>query len=168
VFAAGSFNGQKPRRQKRMPIAISRAGPTKAERLLVKERLRRGRLTVTIVSMSQVNGFGGGLLWDRSGLPWRRTAEWLDPAEVNALLAAGASWLIQWCGQRGFTWSDEAELTAAEVCTKLLNRKRARRLLGKRTTRTVIVAERWQDESGRDLVVFFESSPAPRAAAWFT
>jgi hypothetical protein len=117
--------------------------------------------------MSHVNNFGGGLLWDRSGQPWRRTAEWLDPDEVSVLLAAGASWLVQWCSQ-GFTWSDESTVTVAEVRAKTLDRKKAQRSRGKRVTRTVMVAERWQNHAGHDLVVFFESGPAPRSAGWFT
>ncbi|MER5326981.1 hypothetical protein [Streptosporangium roseum] len=113
-----------------------------------------------------MNDFGDGRLWDRSGQPWRRTSEWLDPDDVNELLAVGATWLVQWCDE-GFTWGDSSEVPVAELLARMVNRRGAERLGRKRTVPTVIVAEQWQDDTGHDLVVFYESGPYPRAENWF-
>lgn len=116
--------------------------------------------------MSYVDRFADGLLWDRDGKPWRRRNGWLEPDAAADLLAAGSRWLVQWCGE-GFTWYDQTSVTAKELQERMIDRGKARRLLSKRVTRTMIVAEHWCDDVDGDLVVFFESGPAPRTDSWF-
>lgn len=113
--------------------------------------------------------FADGALWDRRGQPWRRADDWLDPVEVEVLLAAGADWLVEWCDGR-FEWADATAsgLLARDVLPSLLTRVKARRLLAKkRVNPTVFVAERWCKEVGASLILFNESAPAPRTASWF-
>ncbi|GII59205.1 hypothetical protein Pth03_75940 [Planotetraspora thailandica] len=116
--------------------------------------------------MPYVNDFGDGRLWDRSGRPWHRMAQWLEPDEAAGLLAEGATWLVQWCDE-GLTWGDSSDVPAAELLVHMVDWRRAQRLSRKRTVPTVIVAEHWQNEAGHDLVAFHESGPYPRAENWF-
>ncbi|GAA1308209.1 hypothetical protein Psi02_69270 [Planotetraspora silvatica] len=69
--------------------------------------------------MPYVNDFGDGRLWDRSGRPWHRIAQWLDPDEAAELLAEGATWLVQWCDE-GFTWGDSSDVPAVELLERMV------------------------------------------------
>jgi hypothetical protein len=112
--------------------------------------------------------FADGRLWDRQGRPWRRVAEWLEPREAETLVAAGARWMVEWCGGR-MEWPDEVNDGALvhDLLPAMMLRAKADRLSRRRTVPTVIVAERWRDDDGANLVLFYESGPYPRAAVWF-
>jgi hypothetical protein len=54
------------------------------------------------------------------------------------------------------------------VLPLLLTREQGRlELAGNGDMRTVFVAERWRSEADDELLLFYESSPAPRAEGWF-
>ncbi len=89
--------------------------------------------------------FADGQLWDRQGRPWRRVAEWLEPREDEV----------------------HKDVLTRDLLPVMLVRAKADRTRRKRTVPTVIVAERWRDDDGSDLVLFTETGPYPRAATWF-
>jgi len=114
------------------------------------------------------NTYAEGRLWDRDGQPWRRVDEFVEPPQALELVRSGVPWLVEWCGER-LEWATEqtAGRLLEQVRGELLSKARAQRLRRRRSVPTVIMAEEWQDEHGRPLLVFYETGPYPRADSWF-
>lgn len=112
--------------------------------------------------------YAEGRLWDRDGRPWQRVDEFVQPQRALQLVRAGARWLVEWCGGP-LEWPTEqtAGRLLDQLRGKLVGEAKARRLFRRRTHPTVVIAEEWQDQQGRSLVVFIEGGPAAQDESWF-
>jgi hypothetical protein len=117
-------------------------------------------LQADVASPSNRDTYAEGRLWDRDGRPWRQVDEFVEPPRALELVRSGAPWLVEWCGGR-LEWATEqtAGGLLEQVRGELIGKAKAQRLRRRRSVPTVMVAEEWQDEHGRPLVVFHEGPP---------
>ncbi|GEK22714.1 hypothetical protein CXY01_32340 [Cellulomonas xylanilytica] len=77
----------------------------------------------------------------------------------------GATWVFLWCDGRASRSTDEPldEGALAYARSHVIEPAERVRLLAKaqkkHRSRTVVMAERWEDDLGRRLVVFYEGGP---------
>ncbi len=104
-----------------------------------------------------------GLFVDDDGRRWQREDDFLEPADVDDLLAREVPALVEWCG--GGTMPRPVPIRGEELATAilpaLLDRRSAAKKIRRQRVPTVFVPELWRH--GRDtLIIFVEGAPAGR------
>lgn len=93
---------------------------------------------------------------------WRRTSESYGRDDALGSVARGADWVFLWCVGPVSRSPDEHALAYAK--SYLIEPAERVRLYAKAQKKhrfkTVVMAERWDDETGRPLVVFYEGGPS--------
>jgi hypothetical protein len=114
------------------------------------------------------NTYGGGFFWDSAGIAWHRIEDWLDRERAITSINAGADWAVEYCeGQLVYSSGMSTEELREKVLPLVLASDQVAKARARRRVPTVFVGELWRDDDDRELVVFHESAPRPRAASWF-
>ncbi len=96
---------------------------------------------------------------------WRRTDEAVAVDDAIRAIDSGAAWAVLWCGgevsrSTDSPVDDEAVSYARAHVIEPARRKRLQETARRKgRTKTVVMAERWQNDRDHPMIVFYEAGP---------
>lgn len=96
---------------------------------------------------------------------WVRGVSVMEPEDAAAAIAAGASWVVAWCGDHRAPCRlavDERALRHAQAVAVGAgeNDRQLRKGRTKQRWATIVIAEEWLDPDGNRLIFYREGPPA--------